>query len=98
MIEKNKKTGYVTGVYYRQETNEAQAASFASNEVINGNWRRAIKVKNEMKDVTMDQLNAAFRKYINNITWVYQGDPKKVNPVLYTQKETPKIQPDKKAF
>jgi len=95
---KNEKTGYLTGVYYRQETNEAQAASFASNEVINGNWRRAIKIKNDIKDVTIDQLNDAFKKYINNITWVYQGDPKKVNPVLYTQKETPKIQPEKKAF
>ncbi|MBL7741491.1 MAG: insulinase family protein [Chitinophagaceae bacterium] len=95
---KNQKTGYLTGLYYRQETNEAQAAAFASNEVIHGNWKRAIKIQNDIKDVTLVQLNAAFKKYINNITWVYQGDPKKVNPVLYTQKATPKVPEEKKGF
>jgi zinc protease len=95
---KNEKTGYLTEVYYRQETNQAQAGSFASNEVINGNWRRAIKIKNDIKDVSLDQLNGAFKRYINNITWVYQGDPKKVTPALYTQKTTPKMPEEKKAF
>jgi zinc protease len=95
---KNEKTGYLTGIYYRQETNEAQAASYASNEVIHGNWKRSVKIQNDIKEVTLEQLNAAFKKYINNITWVYQGDPKKVNPVLYTQKATPKVPEEKKAF
>lgn len=95
---KNEKTGYLTGIFYRQETNEAQAASYASNEVIHGNWKRSVKIQNDIKDVTLGQLNAAFKKYINNITWVYQGDPKKVNPVLYTQKQTPKVPEEKKAF
>jgi predicted Zn-dependent peptidase len=95
---KNEKTGYLTGLYYRQETNEAQAAAFASSEVIHGNWKRAIKIQNDIKDVSLEQLNAAFKKYINNITWVYQGDPKKVNPVLYTQKATPKVPEEKKGF
>ena len=95
---KNEKTGYLTGIYYRQETNEAQAASYASNEVIHGSWKRSVKIQNDIKDVTLDQLNAAFKKYINNITWVYQGDPKKVHPALYTQKETPKVPEEKKGF
>lgn len=95
---KNEKTGYLTGIYYREETNQAQAASLASNEVIHGDWHRSIKIKNDINKVTLDQLNAAFKKYMNNITWVYQGDPKKVNPVLYTQKQTPKLPEEKKAF
>lgn len=95
---KNEKTGYLTGIYYQQETNAAQAASLAANEVIHGDWKRAIRLREEMKNVTLDELNAAFRKYINNITWVYQGDTKKVNPVLYTQKETPKLPEEKKGF
>jgi predicted Zn-dependent peptidase len=95
---KNEKTGYLTGVYYRQETNEAQAASYASNEVIHGNWRRSVKIKNDMKEVSLDELNGAFKKYINNITWVYQGDPKKVTAALYTQKTTPKLPEQKKGF
>jgi zinc protease len=95
---KNEKTGYLTGIYYRQETNAAQAASFASNEVLHGDWKRSIKIKDDIKKVTLEQLNNAFKKYINNITWVYQGDPAKVTAKLYTQKETPKVPLEKKGF
>ncbi|OSZ76951.1 hypothetical protein CAP36_10990 [Chitinophagaceae bacterium IBVUCB2] len=95
---KNEKTGYITGVFYRQETNEAQASSFAANEVIHGNWRRSNTISNDMKKVTVADINNAFKKYINNITWVYQGDPKKVTPTLFTQKTTPKVPEEKKGF
>jgi hypothetical protein len=39
-----------------------------------------------------------FNKYIGNFTWVYQGDTTKVTPTLFTQKQTPSIAKDKKAF
>ncbi len=95
---KNIKTQYLTNIYYRQETNDAQAGALAANEVIHGNWKRANTIKDEIKTVTLEQMNAVFKKYINNITWSYQGDPKKVNPVLFTQKETPKLPEEKKGF
>jgi zinc protease len=95
---RNQKTGYVTNVYYRQETNNAQAAALASNEVVNGNWKRANTIKDEMKNVTVDDLNRVFKKYISNFSWAYQGDSKKVDPQLYKQKETPKLPQEKKAF
>ncbi len=95
---KNEKAGYLTGIYYQQETNSAQAASLASNEVLHGDWKRSIKIKEDIKKVTLPELNAVFKKYINNITWVYQGDPKKVTPAMYTQKETPALPEEKKAF
>ncbi|MES1217485.1 MAG: pitrilysin family protein [Bacteroidota bacterium] len=95
---KNIKTQYLTGIYYRQETNDAQAGSLASNEVIHGNWKRALKIKDDIKKVTLAQMNNSFKKYINNITWSYQGDPKKVTSVMYTQKQTPKLPEEKKAF
>ena len=95
---KNEKVSYLTGLYYRDETNEALAASLASNEVLHGNWKRTMQIREDIKKVTLPQLNAAFNKYITNITWVYQGDPKKVTQVLYTQKETPKMPEEKKAF
>ncbi|HYG53623.1 MAG TPA: pitrilysin family protein, partial [Flavobacteriales bacterium] len=57
---KNQKTGYATEVYYRQETNSAQAASLAANEVIHGNWRRALTIKDDLKKVTLDDLNRVF--------------------------------------
>lgn len=95
---KNEKTGYLTGIHYRNETNEAQAASIASNEIIHGDWKRAIRINDEIKKVTVQQLNTAFAKYMTNITWVYQGDTKKVTPALFTQKVTPKVPVEKKAF
>src|SRR5580765_8521126 len=95
---KNEKTGYLTGLYYRQETNEEQAAALATNEVVHNNWKRAVEIKNEINKVTLEDANNAFKKYITNITWVYQGDPKKVDSKLYVQKETPPVPADKKAF
>lgn len=95
---KNQKAGYITNVYYRQETNNAQAAALASNEVIHGNWRRANTIKDEMKKVTLADLNRVFNKYISSITWAYQGNPKQLDSKLFTQKETPPVPKEVKAF
>lgn len=78
------KVTYLTGFYYKNETNSAQAASLAANEVLHNNWRRSLTLVNDVKKLTADQVSDAFRKYIGNIVWVYQGDTKKVNPMLYT--------------
>jgi len=72
------KITYLTGFYFRQETNQAQAASLAANEVLFNNWRRALTLVDDVKKLTTEQVSDAFRKYIGNIVWVYQGDTKKV--------------------
>ncbi len=81
---KNMKTTYLTSFYYKQETNSAQASSIVSNEVIHDNWKRSLTLADDVKKLTPGEVNDAFRKYIGNIVWVYQGDTKKVNPLLYT--------------
>lgn len=80
----NMKTTYLTGFYYKNETNTAQAGSIASNEVLHNNWRRSLTLADDVKKLTPTQVSDAFRKYIGNIVWVYQGDTKKVNPILFT--------------
>ncbi len=95
---KDMKATYATNVYSRQETNTAQAAALAVNEVLHNNWRRANTIKDDMKKVTAADLNRVFKTYVNNITWVYQGNTKQVDPKLYTQKETPPLPKDIKAF
>jgi zinc protease len=80
---KDMKVTYLTGFYYRQETNQAQAASLAANEVLFGNWRRALTLVDEVKKLSVEDISDAFRKYIGNTVWVYQGDPKKVTAQLY---------------
>jgi len=81
---KDTKTGYVTSFYYKMETNSAQAASLASNEILFNNWHRSITINDELKKVSVEDVNKAFNKYFKDITWVYQGDTSKVNPALYT--------------
>jgi predicted Zn-dependent peptidase len=95
---KNMKASYATRIYSQQETANAQAAALAANEVLHNNWRRANTIKDDMKKVTVADLNRVFKTYVNNITWVYQGNTKQVNPTLYTQKTTPPIPKDTKAF
>jgi zinc protease len=80
---KDTKTGYVTSFYYNMETNEAQASSLASNEILFNDWRRSLRINEDMKKVTNEEVNKAFNKYVKDITWVYQGDTAKVNPALY---------------
>ena len=80
---KNSKTGYVTKFYYRMETNAAQAASLAANEVLFNDWRRSLRINEDFKKVSNEEVNKAFNKYVREVTWVYQGDTSKVNPALY---------------
>lgn len=82
---KNMKTTYLTGTYYRQETNGAQATALASNEILHNNWRRAITLNEDLKKVSVEDVNRAFNKYLTHVTWVYQGDPAKATADLYTQ-------------
>jgi zinc protease len=79
----NMKITYLTGFYYKNETNQAQASSIAANEVLHGDWKRSLSLVQDVKKVTLADINNAFSKYINNIVWVYQGDTKKVDPKLY---------------
>ncbi|RYZ99544.1 MAG: insulinase family protein [Sphingobacteriaceae bacterium] len=77
------KVTYLTGFYYRNETNSAQAAAMVANEVLHNNWRRSLTMVDEIKKLTINEVNTAFRNYIGNTVWVYQGDAKKVDPVLF---------------
>jgi zinc protease len=81
---KNMKTTYITSTFYRQETNTEMASSMANNEVLHNNWRRTFTLADDIKNVTAKDVSNAFNKYITNLTWVYQGNPAKVNAALYT--------------
>jgi len=81
---KNSKTGYITGFYAKMETNAAQAASLAANEILFNDWHRSLRINEDLKKVNVEEVNKSFNKYVRDITWVYQGDTSKVNPALYT--------------
>jgi zinc protease len=94
----NMKNTYATYQYYDNETNSSLCNMVASSELEMGDWRKAFSLKEDLKTVTPHDVNTVFNKYIGNFTWVYQGDPKQVNPVLFTQKATPPVIKDKKTF
>jgi predicted Zn-dependent peptidase len=87
---RNIKTGYLTRFFYGQETNNARASSLVANEVLHNNWKRALTLSDDMKKVTLPELNAVFNKYISNLVWAYQGDPAKANAALFTANKTSK--------
>ena len=93
---KNSKMGYVTGFYSKMETNAAQAASLASNEILFNDWRRSLRINEDLKKVSAEDVNKAFNKYVQETTWVYQGDTTKVNPALYTAKPVSSKLPNSK--
>ncbi|MFM2359457.1 MAG: hypothetical protein RLY16_1450 [Bacteroidota bacterium] len=88
---KDIKTGYLTSFFYRQETNSAQANALAMNEVLHNNWKRSVTISDDMKKVSLKELNATFNKYFNNIVWVYQGNPTQVNPALFKGPAKPQL-------
>jgi zinc protease len=90
---RNMKIQYLTSFFYRQETNSAQAASLASNEVLHSNWKRALTLSDDVKKVTLPEINAAFNKYMSKMVWAYQGDPAKANAQLFTADKTTKPAP-----
>ena len=77
------KITYLSGFYYKNETNSAQAFSMASKEVLFNNWHRAFTLVDDVKKLSVGEVSDAFRKYIGNTVWVYQGDTKKVTAQLY---------------
>jgi zinc protease len=88
---RNMKTQYLTGFFYRQETNNAQANSIVANEVLHNNWKRALTISDDMKKVSLTELNSTFNKYIKNMVWAYQGNPSKVNATLFTSSAKPNM-------
>ncbi|MFI5187347.1 MAG: M16 family metallopeptidase [Chitinophagales bacterium] len=95
---RNTKTTYATYQYYNNEANSSLCSMVVYSELEIGDWHRAFTLKEDLQPITPGEVNAVFNKYIGNFTWVYQGDPKQVNPVLFTQKETPPLPTEKKAF
>lgn len=95
---KNTKNTFATYQYYQNETNGSLANMVSRAELLQGDWHKAFTMKDDLKAVTPQDVNSVFNKYIGKFVWVYQGDPAKVNPALYTQPQTPPLPEKKKAL
>jgi predicted Zn-dependent peptidase len=78
----DEKQGFLTSYYLGQETNEAQAQSLGSAELIKG-WEYAQNFRQEVSGITLDEVNAVFRKYVSGISWYYLGKKDQVDEKIF---------------
>ncbi|RYZ53237.1 MAG: insulinase family protein, partial [Chitinophagaceae bacterium] len=94
----NTKNTFTTNFYATNETNGALANMVGNFEVLQGDWKKAFTLKEDLQAVKPADVNQVFNKYIVKFNWVYQGDPKMATQTLFTQPQTPPVPEVKKAF
>jgi zinc protease len=72
---------YITGSYRREENTDAVADNLGRAEVL-GNWEIAEQLPALLRNATRNDMNRAFKKYINGIRWVYLGDKEKADQAM----------------
>ncbi len=75
---------FLTSYYLGQETNAAQAGSLAEYELIGGGWRNSFDMLSRVSAVTPAEVQRVAQKYMRNIRFVVLGDPKSVDPQVFT--------------
>lgn len=73
----DKKQSFLTDYYMGLETTESIANQLGISEM-QGGWESLDTFTKEVDGITIEQLNAAFKKYSNSIKWTYLGDKKLV--------------------
>jgi zinc protease len=79
---------YLTRHYLSQETNAAQAGELAQYELIGGGWRNSMDFLERLRAVTPADVQRVAKTYMRNIRFVVIGDPKSVDPTIFTGQTT----------
>ena len=75
---------YLTTYYLGQETNAAQAGELAQYELIGGGWRNSVDFLEKLNAVTPADIQRVAQKYMKNIRFVVLGNPRSVDPTVFT--------------
>ena len=75
---------YLTTYYLGQETNAAQAGELAQYELIGGGWRNSVDFLEKLNAVTPADIQRVSQKYMKNIRFVVLGNPRSVDPTIFT--------------
>ncbi|MEP6924398.1 MAG: pitrilysin family protein [Pyrinomonadaceae bacterium] len=76
---------FLTTYYLGQETNAAQAADLATNELVGGGWRKSFEFLDKIRAVTPSDVERVSQKYMRNIKFVVLGNPDYVNRDIFTK-------------
>lgn len=75
---------YLTTYYLGQETNAAQVANLATNELIGGGWRNSLLVLDKTRQVKPEDVRRVAQKYMKNIKFVVLGKPENIDRTTFT--------------
>ena len=75
---------FLTRYYLGQETNGAQAGELAQAELIGGGWRNASQFIERLRAVTAADVRRVSQLYMKNMRFVVLGDPKRIDPAVFT--------------
>ncbi|HEY9045854.1 MAG TPA: pitrilysin family protein [Ohtaekwangia sp.] len=87
---KDMKESYITNFFMGQETNGTQSMTLGTREVA-GDWRKAESLMGDIEKLTVQDLNATFKKYSTSINWTYLGKESAVSKDDFKQ---PQLFPD----
>lgn len=74
---------FLTTYYIGQETNAAQAADLAQNELIGGGWRNSLMFLEKLRAVTPADVQRVAQKYMRNIRFVVLGNPQQIDKSVF---------------
>ena len=80
----NKKGDFLTRHYMGMETVGSQANSLGQ-ATLSGDWKRTDKFIDAVDALSVEDLNAAFKKYAKGINWTYLGDTSVVDKSVFLQ-------------
>ena len=79
----NKKGKFLTQYYMGQETTSSQSETIGRSELTIG-WQEGLNMMNKVNGLSLEQINAAFNKYLTAVNWTYLGDPSVIDKTVFT--------------
>lgn len=81
--------GFLTNSFVDQETNSAQTAVLAQQELVGGGWRNADLVLDRIRAVTPADVRRVATTYMRNLQFVVLGDPRRIDREAFTGTRAP---------
>jgi predicted Zn-dependent peptidase len=74
---------FLTTHYLDQETNAAQAAALARDELIGGGWQNGLNLLEKVRAVTPQDVRRVANTYMRNLQFVVLGNPQKIDRQVF---------------
>jgi zinc protease len=76
---------FLTTHYLDQETNAAQAAALARDELIGGGWQNGLNLLEKVRAVTPQDVRRVANTYMRNLQFVVLGNPQKIDRQVFVR-------------